>query len=273
MPAPGCDTARRAGVARSAVPIRPGSAYTPPVARPILAGAFLGLWLATACGGPPAAQPARAAPTSGHGPDAASPTASAAAPSPAAPETAPAPPASDPAPLAPTEAPLPKAPDAGFDFEVWCADHQVDANLDVDGCEPAHLGDAPDDTLWCLRHEQTKDGRVLYFQGLYLPRAKHLVKSFELLVGVGSLDLPDNPTRDIERYLVKLVASPAEDHKSVAFTDSAERGCDKALADNADKYSRDPGAGKLQRDAIQRVCKARGHYAWLRGGALRRTGK
>lgn len=244
------------------------------MARPIRASAFLGLWVLSALSGcgaaAPAGEPARAAP--------APPVARAPTPAPvaAAPEAAPASEpaaAPDPAPLAAADAPLPKAPEPGFDFEVWCTDHQVDATLDVDGCMPAKLGDKPDDTLWCVRHVEQKSGVVLYYQGLYLPRGKKLVRTFELQIGAGTIDLPANPSNDIERYLVKLVATPADDHKSVALGDSAERGCDKALAANADKYSRDPKAGKPERDAIERTCTARGRYAWVRGGALRRTGK
>ncbi len=235
--------------------------------RPSVAAAFLLLGLSTACASPPAA-PAQSPPAA----------ATASAPPPA-PVASPAPPAaSSSAPeqaddLPSLDAPPPKTAAPGFDFNAWCTDHDVDANLDVDGCKPASLGAKPDDSLWCTRHVEEKSGVVLYYQGLYLPRGKKLVKRFETPIGVGSLDLPANPDKDIERYLVKLVVTSADDHKSVTISDSAERGCDKALAENADKYSRDKKAGRPERRAIETTCRARGHYAWRRGGWLRRTAR
>lgn len=238
--------------------------------RPCDTVTWLFVGLATACASPPA--------ETAHAPAAATGSAAPVASG----ESAPAAPADtrEPAP-APDEASLPSldAPPstgpaaAGFDFGVWCTDHKVDANLDVDGCMPAKLGKKPDDTLWCLRHVARKSGVVLYYEGLYLPRGKKVVKTWETLVGVGSLDLPDKPSKDIERYLVKLDITVGDDHKKVTIADSAERGCNKALAANADKYSRDKKAGRPEREAIGRACRARGRYVWSRGGRLRRTSR
>ncbi len=248
----------------------PDPEYTPPVPRPSHSATWLFLGLATACANSPAG--------TAHAPPAASENAAAAAPiesAPAAPieSAAPAPSASDEADLPSLDAPPPATSAAGFDFGVWCTDHKVEANLEVDGCEPAKLGKKPDDMLWCRRHVTEKSGVVLYYQGLYLPRGKKVEKTWETVVGVGSLDLPANPAKDIERYLVKLDVTAGDDHKSVTIADSAGRSCDKALAANADKYSRDKQAGKPERDAIEKTCRARGHYSSSTSGRLRRTSR
>lgn len=233
--------------------------------RPGSAAAWLFIGFATACASPP--------PESAHAPP---PVPTRSAPPPAPVESAPPPPAassasaSEEADLPSLEAPPPKAPAPGFDFGIWCVDHKVDANLDVDGCEPAKLGKKPDDMLWCRRHVSGKSGVVLYYQGLYVPRGKKVVKTWETLVGVGSLDLP---AKDIDRYLVKLDVTSGDDHKSVTIADSAERGCDKALAANADKYSRDKQAGRPEREAIQKTCRARGQYSVSRAGRVWRRSR
>ena len=66
---------------------------------------------------------------------------------------------------------LPGAPpptDVGWDFHAWSYARELTVTLTSDGCEPAKLGDKPDDTVWCAHHAESKEGAVLFLSLIHI---------------------------------------------------------------------------------------------------------
>jgi hypothetical protein len=188
---------------------------------------------------------------------------------PAAPDAAAAPPAEPPPAADPAIAaePLPAAPELGFDFERWSIDHEVKADLAVDRCEAARLGAPPDTTIWCARHEDRPDA-VLYLQALYVARAKRLVRLIELPVAVGPV-AQGEPSREADRYWVKLEPRAGSDARTATFVEAPGLGCQRARDAVAEAFEEDPKAGRPRRKLIDSVCATLGRWRWV-AGTLRR---
>jgi len=157
-----------------------------------------------------------------------------------------------------------------LDIEVWAADHGVQANLNVERCELARVGDKPDDAIWCFRREELKSSHVLIFQSLHVARAQKLIKLIELPVTAALLASEDSSAP--ERRLIELEALVGEAGKLVTLSETAAASCSQALERAKADHPDEPKAEKEQRDVISKVCAARGTYRWV-GGSLRRAAK
>lgn len=155
-------------------------------------------------------------------------------------------------------------------MEAWAGERGVEANLSVERCEPAQVGDKPDDAIWCFRREELSDSRVLVFQSLYVARAKKLMKLIELPV-TASL-LASEASSAPERSLVQLEPVVGDNGQLVTFSETAAASCSQALERAKADHPDEPKAEKVLRDVISKVCAARGNYRWG-GGTLRRTAK
>jgi hypothetical protein len=142
--------------------------------------------------------------------------------------------------------------------------------LNVERCEPAELGDKPDDAIWCFRREELKTGHVLIFQSLHVARAPKLVKLIELPVTAALLASEDSSAP--ERPLVQLEAVIGDAGKLVTFSETAAASCSQALERAKSDHPDEPKAEKEQRDVVSKVCAARGNYRWA-AGSLRRAAK
>jgi hypothetical protein len=186
-----------------------------------------------------------------------------------APASSEAPSSSAPSEAAPSAQPA-KEPARSLDIEVWAADHGVQANLNVERCEPAQVGDKPDDAIWCFRREELKQSHALIFQSLYVARAQKLMKLIELPVTLALLGSEDSSAP--ERSLVQLEAVVGDGGKLVTFSETAAASCSQALERAKAEHPDEPKAEKEQRDLISKVCAARGNYRWA-AGTLRRAAK
>jgi hypothetical protein len=157
----------------------------------------------------------------------------------------------------------------GFDLDTWAEQHQIEISIEADGCEPAELGDKPNEVIWCRHRENRAEGAVLYLRALYAARAKKLVKLIEIPYGVGQVALESK--RDAgDRMLLKLEFNRASDGKSVEVADGAELDCAKANQENAEIKDTAPSTHTAFDKVIRKVCAARGHYRWA-AGTLRRA--
>jgi hypothetical protein len=156
-----------------------------------------------------------------------------------------------------------------FDIGAWAADREIVADLNVDRCEPARIGDKPADTLWCFRHEERTGSRIMVFRALYLVRDKRLARVLEIPSAAGGYSL-EGAGSGAPVYAVQLAATVSKDGKTVTIADPEPKTCDKARRANEDAYYTEPIAGKEFRELIEKVCAARGSYRWA-GGALRRV--
>jgi hypothetical protein len=154
-----------------------------------------------------------------------------------------------------------------FDIAVWAADRGIEVQLDVDRCEPARVGERPDDALWCFVHDDDEHGNTLRKQSLFVLSGKRLNKVFETPVAA---DLLPQKSGASAEPLVRLAVTTSDDGKIVTITD-ASPSCDDALARATSEFPDEPQAFTQRRSIIQVVCRARGRYRWL-GASLRRVG-
>jgi hypothetical protein len=167
---------------------------------------------------------------------------------------------------------LPGAPpptDVGWDFHAWSYARELTVTLTSDGCEPAKLGDKPDDTVWCAHHAESKEGAVLFSRALYVARNKRLVKLAELPIAAGVVDNSEQPKDEKDRQVVRLDLVARSDGKQVEAREAPGFDCTKALKENAD--NRDVArelTGALD-ERIRKVCATRGDWRWT-AGTLRR---
>ncbi|MFO0564157.1 MAG: hypothetical protein U0263_00770 [Polyangiaceae bacterium] len=170
---------------------------------------------------------------------------------------------------------LPGAPpptDPGWDFHTWAYSRELEADLTSDGCEPARLGDKPDDTIWCRHHVDSKEGATLLSRALYVARNKRLVKLVELPVAAGIVENPDQPKDEKDRLLVNLELSTSSDGKKVSARLAAGFDCEKALQENDENRAVAKDLTRALDDRIKKVCASRGEWSWT-GGTLRKTGR
>jgi hypothetical protein len=150
----------------------------------------------------------------------------------------------------------PVAGDA-VDLGVWCADHGIEATLEVEGCYAVKLGARPDDTLWCLRREELDDHRVVYFQALYRVQGKRLGKLVELAYAAGPRPMEGQPPS----YYVKLAAVVASDGASFEVTDRPGPSCQAGNQRVREEFAYDPKLARPLEELLARVCAGRGKYA------------
>jgi hypothetical protein len=146
---------------------------------------------------------------------------------------------------------------ASFDLGVWCADRQVQASLDVERCQPALLGERPEDTLFCFRREELGELRVLYLVSLYVARAKRLVRLVELPYAAGPL--AQEGAQPGQAYYVRLSAVVADDACTFELREDPRQGCAQAMNQSHDQAGDDSAAAVAQ--LIETVCAARGKYS------------
>lgn len=151
---------------------------------------------------------------------------------------------------------------SSFDLDVWARDHGVVVELNVDGCESAHLGDQPDRTLWCFRHEEQPGARVLYFRALYVLVGQRLVRVMELPTAAGPFATEGQASSP---RTVELVAKVASDGQSVDLDEVSGRTCADARAANDKALVDEPLGGPGFVKLVDRVCAARGRYRWRSG--------
>jgi len=144
----------------------------------------------------------------------------------------------------------------------------------VDGCEPARLGDKPDDTLWCWRHDDASDLVVVYLRTLYVVRAKKLVKLIEVPFAAGPFNLPRAARSEDDAYSVKLNVRRADDGKSMTLIDNdGPRDCNHALDYFSGREDMTADSAAKFRAAIQKVCAVRSRYTWDAGTLRKAAGK
>jgi hypothetical protein len=152
----------------------------------------------------------------------------------------------------------PAAGDA-VDISDWCARHGIAANLDVERCVSTQLGANPDDNLWCSRHEELDDNRIVYYLALYRVQAKRLQKITEIAYAAGPRPMEDRE-HDVS-YYVKLAPVVAEDGKSFELIDERGLGCEQALKRIPNEFSENPSLEKPIEQLVSRVCAGRGRYS------------
>jgi len=151
-----------------------------------------------------------------------------------------------------------------FDIEAWAKQRGIEAKLDaLERCEPAQVGDKPEDTLFCWRAAPARKGYETRIIALYVVRGQTLAKAFELPLAV-SLE------GEREKPLVELAPHTEEDGKSVVFSESGTS-CDDALSRVDADHPDDPTAAKAKKAVINDICRRRGRYRWM-AGTLRRVG-
>jgi hypothetical protein len=170
----------------------------------------------------------------------------------------------EPPPLDDSPSPARSSGSHSFDIGSWANQRGIEAKLDaVERCEPAQVGDKPEDTLWCWRAAPARKGYESRIIALYVVRGKMLSKAFELPLAV-SLE------GEREKPLVELAPQAEEEGKSVVFSETGTS-CDDALSRAQADHPDDPAAAKAKQAAITDICRHRGRYRWM-AGTLRRVG-
>lgn len=179
-----------------------------------------------------------------------------------------------PPPARSTAEPEPSAAPAAFDVDRWVRDQGVVAELEVESCELATFPAAKGKAIWCERvEEDAAEGTAVTVRSVYVPRDQKLAKVADVAVAAGSLELANASTPEGDRYWVKLDHATAADGGSVSFSDSAELGCDRARAKNAEFTAYVPDQGARRAKAIERICNARGRYGWSAGSLRKLSGQ
>jgi len=169
-----------------------------------------------------------------------------------------------PPPLDDSPSPARSSGSRSFDIASWANQRGIEAKLDaVERCEPAQVGDKPEDSLFCYRVAAARKGYESRIIALYVVRGKTLAKAFELPLSV-SLE------GEREKPLVELAPQPEEEGKSVVFSEIGTS-CDDALSRADADHPDDPAAAKAKKAAITDICRRKGRYRWM-GGTLRRVG-
>jgi hypothetical protein len=146
---------------------------------------------------------------------------------------------------------------APFDLGVWCADREVEASLDVERCQPALLGERPEDTLFCFRREELGELRVLYLVSLYVARGNKLVRLVELPYAAGPLA---QEGAELEQtYYVRLSTVVADDARTFELREDPRQGCAQALKESHHQVGDDSAAAVVE--LVEKVCAARGNYS------------
>jgi hypothetical protein len=176
-----------------------------------------------------------------------------------------------------SEAPpeLPGAPpvtDVGWDFHAWAYSRELKVELTSDGCEPAKLGEKPEETVWCGQHAESKEGAVLYSRTLYVARNKQLVKLVELTVAAGVVDNPEAPKDERDRQVIRLDIVPSGDGKKLEAREAPGFDCDKALKGNDENKASAKDLTRALDERIRKVCATRGEWVWT-AGTLHRGAK
>ena len=173
-------------------------------------------------------------------------------------------PLQEPPPIDDSASPARSTGSGSFDIASWANQRGIEAKLDaLERCEPAHVGEKPEDTLWCWRVAAARKGYESRIIALYVVRGKALAKAFELPLTV-SLE------GEREKPLVELGPQAEEEGKSVVFSETGTS-CDDALSRAEADHPDDPAAAKAKKAAITDICRRKGRYRWM-AGTLRRVG-
>lgn len=141
----------------------------------------------------------------------------------------------------------------------WCAEHGIEASLNVERCVTTTLGPRPDDMLWCSRREELDDNRVIYYLALYRAQAKKLQKLVELSYATGPR--PMEGRENDSNYYVKLAIIVADDGKSFEVKDEAGLSCEDGIKRVHDDFSFNPSQERTLAQLVTRVCSVRGKYS------------
>jgi hypothetical protein len=166
-------------------------------------------------------------------------------------------PSTDVAERAAKPSPEPPVASSAIDIGVWCADHGIQASLEVEQCYAAELGPHPGDSLWCLRHEELDDRRVAYFLALYGVQGKKLARLLEVPYAAGPRPMEGQEPS----YYVKLSPVVAAGGAAFELSESPGPSCQDGTRRVREEFSYDPGLAKPIEQLVGRVCAARGKYA------------
>jgi hypothetical protein len=155
-----------------------------------------------------------------------------------------------------TEPPI--AGDA-VDLGDFCAQHGIEANLNVERCVATTLGTRPNDMLWCSRREELDDVRVAYYLALFRVQAKRLQKVIELNYAAGPRPMEGH--EQDSTYYVKLSMVVADDGKTFEIKDEAGLGCDEGLKSVHDEYASSPSQEQSITQLLNKICATRGRYS------------
>ena len=145
------------------------------------------------------------------------------------------------------------------DLGDFCAQHGIEASLNVERCVVTTLGTRPNDMLWCSRREELDDVRVAYFLALFRVQAKRLQKVIEFNYAAGPRPLEGREQDSI--YYVKLATVVAGDGKTFELKDEPGLGCDEGLKSVHDEYSNNPTQEQSIVQLVNKICAARGRYS------------
>ena len=112
--------------------------------------------------------------------------------------------------------------------------------------------------MWCSRHEELDDNRVIYYVGLYRAQARRLVKVVELPYAAGPKPLEEHP--DDVTYYVKLFPDVSADAKSFEMREEPGFGCEDTVKRLRDEFSMNPDLQNSLEQLVAKVCAARGKY-------------
>ena len=154
----------------------------------------------------------------------------------------------------------PVAGDA-VDLGDFCAEHGIEASLNVERCVSTTLGMRPNDMLWCSRREELDDVRVVYYLALYRVQAKRLQKVIELNYAAGPRPMEER--EHDATYYVKLSTVVADDGKSFEIKDEAGLGCDEGRRSVHDEYGSNPAQEQSITQLVNKICASRGKYSAL----------
>ncbi len=157
-------------------------------------------------------------------------------------------------------------------MHVWASEHEIEVDLESDGCEPAELGDAPQDVIWCFHHVDSKEGVVIHTRALYVARGKRLVKLVQIPVATGLSELVSEGRTQGEQFRVKLELRRAADGKSIELREVEGADCERGKKENEETQATTPAVYKVQAQTIGKVCNSRGSWKWS-GGTLRKVPK
>ncbi len=145
------------------------------------------------------------------------------------------------------------------DLSDFCAQHGIEASLNVERCVATALGPHPSDMLWCSRREELDDVRVAYYLSLFRVQAKRLQKVIELNYAAGPR--PMEGRESDSTYYVKLSTVVADDGKTFELKDEAGLGCDDGLKSVHEEYSNNPSQEQAIAQLVTKICMSRGRYS------------